>query len=797
MTTPANVSASQATNDETSVRPDILAPVPEETQETTAFAEEDIVTSHERMPPSWGALWAAASSQPNQGLATVLERSYQIANIAWTPGAHFTNLLDIDLAKVLSTIPQIADKLKYYKYFRFKSIRVKVRIQATGWHYGALALSHVPANSQGVHRVNPVQALHNDPMLISAASADDVDYTMPWAIPLLWGDVTNEGVVDETNIIRFYIDSIIPLSMLGTTVKNAEIVVFANFEEPEVAYPRTYVPPPQATSPVLSSFALRVDGHSKNHKESDEKSTKASYHASSNDFTAAVLDVANFVKEVAPIAMEIGAMLDKPTTTAATTIMQHYVARDMVYGEGLDNALKLSLYPSASVTTDGSHNGGDEGNPKLLALMMTPGYFMHDSWTDTAVAGTKVADFTLKPHWPKGVPAGVHYPTFLEWFSHPFAFWRGSLRFSFYCFTSTFITSRVRFVHFPPGVLVPATLAPEATGDFFSRVYDVTGDTLINFTVPWLRKEMWLTENYSLGSIAIYITNLMTSIDSALPPTVHLLGFMSAAEDFQVGWYGDGNAIGRVVKVNPPAMSVDGQSKIHVVDNTDIAPLFVDGQSSVWIRAAEDDFESFTETATFSRTNYIAQPEEYGDLITCMKRYNLSATQDSGTNNGLFELWQPLVDNQSSMDIIQYLTACHCFSRGSRRYKLFPLTNGVTPNYVTQVDYRRVPQDVSMSDSVAIWKFAENGYTNNSLAEIEVPFFSGIPYECINGFNYEVYQSFRTSFVAFITRAQGVRTVYAVQVWTAVGDDFQVGYLCSPPATNIPPPEAISVATSK
>jgi hypothetical protein len=88
----------------------------------------------------------------------------------------------LDVAQSLFGIPQIAEKLNFFTYFRVKAIKVTVRVNSTIFHYGTLVASSTVNNSHAFHNQTGTgtwQFMNCRPVLIDATTESAVDYLIP------------------------------------------------------------------------------------------------------------------------------------------------------------------------------------------------------------------------------------------------------------------------------------------------------------------------------------------------------------------------------------------------------------------------------------------------------------------------------------------------------------------------------------------------------------------------------------------------------------------------------------------
>lgn len=727
------------------------------------------------------SLWEGTNPLPDQNLRDVLSRSYQIGVYTWTTAGHGTDLIsNLDVIAKLMTNPNIGDKVKYFKYFRAKGVNLTVRVNSTPWHYGTLVLSSTVNNSYNFHNSanpNAFQYLNNRPVLVDAASMDAVDYEIHWKSQAQWYDVKT---ATPANIMTFRMTVGIALSMIGTTMTDAKVTVFANFIDPEVAFP---------VADSITSAQVQ-SGRKKASKEARQKSESNSVVSDIKSFADTTFEIVGQITDVAEkLAPLASFMADKPSTLRPTDHVVVLPGTDMPGFHGLDTGVKLCGDPEATAGFDPGVIGEAIGNPSIYSLVRIPGFTQRWSFTSSTAVGTRLTQLYLSVSGHSELASDVYTPSPLTWYTSLFRYWRGGLKLFFHFATSSFITARLRFVWIPPGHAAPGTIADNESGDYVSQVIEVTGSMNHEVTIPWINDVLYkqtaednnsslkqrlsvssIDESASLGTLAVYLVTPIVSVDSTLPPKISCLSWISAAEDFQLS-----NFAGELTN------NGDDWDWGWTAESAQI-------QCSIYERF-ETPFEPIIESR-FSFEAGIATCESYTDIVTLCKRYSIHPLRPetaSGVDYSVSHPWDAgIMANTGDMDNFQkWLTACFVNFRGSVRYKDFwhetfdtggeLIIRGATST--RRVGYSRVfssqPTFVSQNKS-------------NNFAEYELPWNTYLPflYRGQNGNDYGLNPEVQLP----VTDASTL-TIVGHRAF-AMGDDFAVGVYQAPPLVKIttPPP---------
>lgn len=526
----------------------------------------------------------ALDPYPPNDIAPTLTRSYPIKTFTWSPAqTQGARLEKIELPGDLFNVTFIADKIKYFSYFRSMA-EISFRMNTTKFEYGTLMVSWLPfykevSGSAGWRMKNLGSASQCNPVLISAQQGSTVSIRMPWIHPEPWMQVDS------------------PLPELGTMVVHVlhqltsvsvdppadiTVSVFARFIEPNVAgYAPDVAPASTAARATLvpqSSATATAPGVSKPKREHTTKDVRevfamrkpgptmqqeAKAKSSSGIISSAIKGVASYAPMVAmvdpgllpvalmgsfladtigPIFSAIG--LNKPNDLSIAHSSRATYGPSMTHGEGIDYATKLSLDPECAISTDVGLCGYENPQPTISEIITRPSLISTFSFNSVSTPGTKIYD---EPNMPLGFVAAtdtnVHniVPTYAAYYGNIHSYWRGGLKYKFNFCTSSFVTTRVRICF----EVEPVTSAIDAVaGDLVSMVVDISGDTTVEVMIPYLAKT-WYTRcipprsrfsndpSYSAGHVTMYLVSPVVSVDSAANPPVYCSVWQSAAEDFR------------------------------------------------------------------------------------------------------------------------------------------------------------------------------------------------------------------------------------------------------------------------
>jgi hypothetical protein len=510
---------------------------------------------------------------PDQGLKEALSRPYEVARYTWTgTEVSGTNIMLLNFPYHLFIVDQVEEKLKWQTYFRAKGVLLDIFINLTKFHYGAINVSHVEGQltwGAWLHDHTFQQRLNNDPTFMSAMGSPHKKIFLPWKLPWQWLPITcvtggayaastDYNLTPMSGIMqRVHVDVVQQLGMLGAAVNPGSITVMANFVDPEVQGPIPDTPPfpPLPAERFVSQsaeFARKVELGVASAETVVDSAIRASSKVVSLAFHAA--------ESLAP--------LDKPAGVLAPMAVSQNWNYGMTHRDGVDPSPPLTLDSSPKFATTGIT---DEKMLSVLDVARTPGCL--DLFTIEGAgmeSGELVRSWYVHPNYNLNALSGVgvqqEAPHYLEYISMLFDQWRGSIKYQFRFFAPAFTTAKFRFVWFPCdkhlASIPPAVLAPGQVGNLYTQVFDVTGDTVVEFEVRWLapftHRKTWplnilqetaedieaifiggtatgsLFYGTSNGIIALYVVNEIATPTTTTAANITAVAYVAAGSDYEL-----------------------------------------------------------------------------------------------------------------------------------------------------------------------------------------------------------------------------------------------------------------------
>lgn len=479
-----------------------------------------------------------------ESLATILSRSYKIGGFNWpiitTVG---TLLFETSFPEALFTIPFIKDKLEDYMMFR-SSVKVSLRINATKFSYGALMIGWVPfykKTATGAFRTRDLTKLSQcNSKVLSVSSGESIEFEIPWITPYAYCDTAAVGVTQLGWGGYMAIRCLNPLKSASANPPDSiQISVFANFVNPEVAG----YSPESTVGEIMVQSGMSVEKEAIAKEDVFVGMPEAIKTVSG--LLGSVVDTASNLGGVFEKALPFLSMaaLNKPNIVNTPQPTYPVYDTSLNYGKGVDRLQKQSLDPNNVISVNPAIIGTEDAQPTILSIIKQPTFYQ-----TFEILSTTVIDqwFYVRPINPvecaKGTTVGIYAeyrPTYMAYYSQFANYWRGSIKVYLQFVTSAFVTTRVRVAHFPEIQSFSAPL-DSYSGDMISKVVDIAGDTVLEFTLPYLAKDHYkacdaigqTSAENSIGVWGVSLVNPIVSTDSNVDASVYMNVWYAAGDDF-------------------------------------------------------------------------------------------------------------------------------------------------------------------------------------------------------------------------------------------------------------------------
>jgi hypothetical protein len=504
---------------------------------------------------------------------------------------------------------------------------------------------------------------------------------------------------------------------------------------------------------------------------------------------SAVPELAWFAQPVSWVASAVSSVASwfgwsKPINEAVPIRVFQQTIPYSANGSGISNALPLSLRHDNALeyTSDYTPEIYDEMSFEYLKRRFA--FFGAISWTDSQTSGTSLESISIQPTTlaePSTVTHNGHTATIkmqipCGYLSNFFEYYRGSIRLKIKLVKTEFHTGRIQVTFTPTrNYTTQPTLA---TGAYSLReIIDIRGKSELEFTLPYLFADPWITTSTAIGTLDIVIVNELRHPETAASQ-INLLLFAAAGDDFEL-------AAPAVTAAPSPFVPQSGVASVE--QPTQIRENI--GGYKV------PNIDSYC-------NDRVIMGEVFTSLKQLLNRYSpVAFTTTTSGSYGAFglNLWVndlftinistgALVVPQIGQDLFSALTSGFLFQRGSMRACVYNTTNPTLPSCYTIAPATTkfvasisgaVAKATAISTSTTLTRdyvpvSLQNSYVG--VTEAAVPYYNNWPVTVNDPANPNTtISSTYPPFSFYSTNgASGTTTVPAV--YRAAGDDFQLLY---------------------
>jgi len=372
----------------------------------------------------------------------------------------------------------------------------------------------------------------------------------------------------------------------------------------------------------------------------------------------------------------IGTKLDKPSDTRILPVMVRHTFGYQGHGEGADVVDRHDLIPSSQNLCEPEHFGTKDDEMDLSRMVSRPMLYQTSNWTTTNSSNVILAQGLVCPNdnairsdtaFNSAFPYQVFtqfVPTYVDYCSAPFSFWRGGLIFKIQVFATKFHAGKLLFTFHPQVGTVPTTYE-QAAGQYNFSMDLSSGISTWTVAIPFRCQTPYLkvpnghllqadtnAYDYITGCWSLRVQNMLTG-NAATANNVDVYVWKYADSDFElVGLTGNNISYTPVYDI-PWAVPVSvrkddeefdaGECQAAVTANADgtadgSPPELQVADKPVTMEESSDgaDKAATSDTSVFQNPVSVALSpadgktygdwqfhvkRKYMDLHTCMRRY--------------------------------------------------------------------------------------------------------------------------------------------------------------------------------
>lgn len=439
----------------------------------------------------------------------VMKREYPVGNFTWsTANAEGHSIAALEFPKLLFDQAFIKAKIGDFRYFR-GGVRLTFRVVTNKFAYGKLIASWIPIAhvSNPIHQTNVYYASGLPHILISASAGEAVTFDAPF---ISFKRMLELHSYDNAAIGVCQISVLNPLKMVDGTVHSGSVFVTAQFIDPELAVPTSYL-----TVESAGEADFKTSMHTISDVAESAKAIKSIVQKPTD-----VAPYVDFITSAIPAAMTLSG-LNKPMNLDQNSMMVIHPAPDVNYGKGVSHAQKLSIDPKCDIGTqpiagvpiDEMDLNVIAGTPQLTKII--------------ALANSTATTYTVDR---------LEYDTrcYLDHIAKFFSYANGSRKFKIYATASLFHSVRVVF-----WLNHEATKNDDRWENCYHKVMDIQGDAEMEWTIPYMGAHFARTTE-DVSDMHLYCKVLSwNQPDLAQNCPVYLNVYKAGASDFQFYGYLD------------------------------------------------------------------------------------------------------------------------------------------------------------------------------------------------------------------------------------------------------------------
>lgn len=712
-----------------------------EQQETTNFTSDgNVVKDVALVPSSLPSLLHQSSEVTNSNdIVKFLGKPYR-----WWSGflntsgeSTATPIVSLANPEGILASPIFANKLSGFMGFRATTV-VRIVINATPFHMGRYMLVYVPLGgarvSASVSSVfnSHVNTLYERTQLhrveLDVTCDTEAVIRVPFNSALNYFPLRTKVRTTDYGTLGSFI--LYPYSSLQTVGGSSRVGVtlYTHFEDVELigaAVPQMGISPTEKESKAaglgpVSSVAFTIGGVAK----AVSHIPLLSAYASTTSWAMDILGNA---------AKAVG--FSKPLNHSAPMRTQVTMGANMGNVDGYDQSITLGTSGENLMSIMPGVSGTDIDEMGINHIASIPAWFKTVTWADSALSGDSLVDLRMRPvdycQLRTIASKKVYNFTPLAFSACFFKYWRGSLVFKIKLVKTIFHSGRIS-IAFSPFDSKSSTnpLFNFDSSDYLHReIVDIRTCNEITFTVPYINPSSWLSMHEPFGAIQIFVVDPLTA-PSNVPSSIKLLMEVSGGEDFEVAF-----------PIGTPSEGYDfcsgGLSAWGVVpqmgeeEPCELLDTVIGSATSPHSTLINSEACIGEKIQSFRALTKIFQPQRLDVLELSSKVESIYPF----ACNALVFLVDTWVVPAVRGDMLDILSACYLYSRGSYRFKKVTPTMTNINNSITYVKHRAGSYDTyfkrDISDlssgypnymELAGGKFANfNMGPMNGITEITVP----------------------------------------------------------------------------
>lgn len=476
-------------------------------------------------------------------IAEFLRRPMLIQNLTWSTsdstGTIFNSYPPDDFLRAVSTFPAVTDawyqKLKGFNLMRGTFV-MRVELNASPFMGGALLASWMPQTLFGVSAARPTSLIgaYQLPHVVVSTRDTAAEIRVPFISP--FGYYQQGHTLDNDVWGRI---SLIVASQLtvgpSAPISSCDVSVYGYWEDVELAAP--IVPQAKTTHESLMP-GKTISGSMK----------KVAKVAGAFKDVPVISGIASSVEWAANLAGGVASALgfSNPVLNINPALMVPRIQPYAHISDGPVTTLPMSTVMDAAVTVDTDHTITQEDEMSLEFLKRVPTYMGEIVWNTTSPSGTVLLSKRIYPRMLASVTTDSSYsPPMvyshggpLNYCSHLFTMWRGSLVLHLKFIKTAFHTGRIQIIWSPTEESL--VTAPTISNSMYAlrHILDIRDQDEYTVNLPYLLRSQYLPTDvgtnvlYASGTLTISVLNELRAPETCAA-SIRLLEFYTGGPDLE------------------------------------------------------------------------------------------------------------------------------------------------------------------------------------------------------------------------------------------------------------------------
>lgn len=427
-------------------------------------------------------------TEPYSSLSDFFKRPIQVATYSWIPGTAL-GLLTLNPWDLFFKNPRVINRIANYQLATAK-LMVKVVLNGNGFYHGCGMIDYLPfevldpVTSTSTTFYGAIGASQRLKLLLDPTTSSAGIMEIPFiynqdALPLTTNNWSDLGVL--------HLREIASLQHSNGSVQPITITVFVWAEDVQLTH---------LTS--INPMGMVIQASEVEESVTTKVSSAVAQAAGALSSVPTIAPMALATSMVATTVGEAARLygFSRPSGPAEPSAMRPKFMGPLAVTDAGDSLEKLSVTGAQQTTVDPRVIGINAGDELCISdIAGRESLFGSISWSSTASNGTLLYNYRVQP-FAMPLETTTFHPTACAFASHPFEFWRGTMRYRFMFCNSAYHRGKVR-ITWDPNYCSRAG-EPELNVAL-SRIVDLEVERDVTIDIPWGASTTFLSKPVALS----------------------------------------------------------------------------------------------------------------------------------------------------------------------------------------------------------------------------------------------------------------------------------------------------------